>query len=112
MKVSTSILNWFDKTKRDLPFRKNKNPYNVWVSEIMLQQTKVETVIPYYNSWIKKFPDIISVSKAEETNLLKSWDLAGECLCPDCLALGKRKEILEKREKVLAARKEANFRKN
>ena len=45
-------------------------------------------------------------------NLLKSWDLAGECLCPDCLALGKRKEILEKREKVLAARKEANFRKN
>ena len=45
-------------------------------------------------------------------NLLKSWDLAGECLCPDCLALGKRKKILEKREKVLSARKEANFRKN
>ena len=44
-------------------------------------------------------------------NLLKSWDLAGECLCPDCLALGQRKEILEKRKKVLAARKEASPRK-
>ena len=77
MRVSTSILNWFDKTKRDLPFRKNKNPYNVWVSEIMLQQTKVETVIPYYNNWIKKYPDIISVSKAKETDLLKSWEGLG-----------------------------------
>ncbi len=77
MKVSTSILSWFDIDKRDLPFRKNKNPYKVWVSEIMLQQTKVETVIPYYNNWIKKFPDIISVSRAKETDLLKSWEGLG-----------------------------------
>ena len=77
MRVSTSILNWFDKTKRDLPFRKNKNPYNVWISEIMLQQTKVETVIPYYNNCIKKFPDIISVSKSKESDLLKSWEGLG-----------------------------------
>ena len=77
MKVSISILNWFDKTKRDLPFRKNKNPYNVWVSEIMLQQTKVETVIPYYNNWIKKFPDIISVSRAKETVFIQSLIVGG-----------------------------------
>ena len=77
MKVSISILNWFDIAKRDLPFRKNKNPYNTWVSEIMLQQTKVETVIPYYNNWIKKFPDIISVSKARDTDLLKLWEGLG-----------------------------------
>ena len=77
MKISTSILNWFDIVKRDLPFRKNKNPYNIWVSEIMLQQTKVETVIPYYNNWIKKFPDVMSVAKAEEDVLLKSWEGLG-----------------------------------
>tara|TARA_Y100001970_G_C14217463_1_gene850547 strand:- start:1520 stop:2572 length:1053 start_codon:yes stop_codon:yes gene_type:complete len=77
MKVSTSILTWFDIVKRDLPFRKNKNPYNVWVSEIMLQQTKIDTVLPYYNNWIKKFPDIIAVSKAKETDLLKSWEGLG-----------------------------------
>ena len=77
MTVSTSILNWFDTAKRNLPFRKNKNPYNVWVSEIMLQQTRVETVIPYYNKWINKFPDIISVSKAKETDLLKLWEGLG-----------------------------------
>jgi len=77
MKVSISILAWFDISKRDLPFRKNKNPYNIWVSEIMLQQTKVETAMPYYNNWIKKFPDITSVSKAKETDLLKSWEGLG-----------------------------------
>ena len=77
MKISRSILTWFDISKRDLPFRKNKDPYNIWVSEIMLQQTKVETVIPYYNNWIKKFPDIESVSKASESDLLKAWEGLG-----------------------------------
>ena len=77
MKISRSILTWFDISKRDLPFRKNKDPYNIWVSEIMLQQTKVETVIPYYNNWIKKFPDIESVSKASESDLLKTWEGLG-----------------------------------
>ena len=68
MNISTSILTWFDIAKRDLPFRNNKNPYNIWVSEIMLQQTKVETVIPYYNNWIKKYPDIVSVSRIARTS--------------------------------------------
>ena len=77
MNISTSILTWFDIAKRDLPFRNNKNPYNIWVSEIMLQQTKVETVIPYYNNWIKKYPDIVSVSKASESDLLKTWEGLG-----------------------------------
>ncbi|MEC7850340.1 MAG: A/G-specific adenine glycosylase, partial [Candidatus Neomarinimicrobiota bacterium] len=77
MNISTSILTWFDIAKRDLPFRNNKNPYNIWVSEIMLQQTKVETVIPYYNNWIKKYPDIVSVSKASESDLLKAWEGLG-----------------------------------
>ena len=77
MEISSSLLSWFDLEKRDLPFRKNRNPYRVWVSEIMLQQTKVDTVIPYYNNWIKSYPEIISVCESSESSLLKSWEGLG-----------------------------------
>ena len=77
MELSSSLLSWFDLDKRDLPFRKNRNPYRIWVSEIMLQQTKVETVIPYYNNWIKSYPNIISVYESNESTLLKSWEGLG-----------------------------------
>ena len=75
--LSTLLLEWFDLNKRELPFRKNNKPYDVWVSEIMLQQTKVDTVIPYYNAWMKKFPNIESVSEASEESILKSWEGLG-----------------------------------
>jgi len=75
--LSTLLLEWFDLNKRILPFRKNNKPYDVWVSEIMLQQTKVDTVIPYYNAWMKKFPTIKSVSEASEESILKSWEGLG-----------------------------------
>ena len=75
--LSTLLLEWFDLNKRGLPFRKNNKPYDVWVSEIMLQQTKVDTVIPYYNAWMKKFPNIESVSEASEESILKSWEGLG-----------------------------------
>ena len=54
------LLAWFDIAKRDLPWRETKprNPYHVWVSEIMLQQTRTEAVKPYFNSWMEKFPKI------------------------------------------------------
>ena len=74
---STLLLEWFDLNKRVLPLRKNNKPYDVWVSEIMLQQTKVDTVIPYYNAWMKKFPTIESVSEASEESILKSWEGLG-----------------------------------
>ena len=77
MEISSSLLSWFDLEKRDLPFRKNRNPYRIWVSEIMLQQTKVETVIPYYNNWIKSYPNIISVYESNESALLKAWEGLG-----------------------------------
>ncbi|MDA3931174.1 MAG: A/G-specific adenine glycosylase [Tenericutes bacterium] len=60
---------WYEKNKRDLPFRENKNPYFIWVSEIMLQQTQVETVIPYFNKFIKKYPTIKSLSQTDEDTL-------------------------------------------
>ncbi len=77
MEISSSLLDWFDLKKRDLPFRRNRNPYRIWVSEIMLQQTKVDTVIPYYNNWIKNYPNIISVYQSSESSLLKSWEGLG-----------------------------------
>ncbi len=52
------LLAWYKKNKRDLPWRKTRDPYRIWVSEIMLQQTRVETVIPYYERFLKRFPDV------------------------------------------------------
>ncbi len=71
------LLKWFDTQHRDLPWRKNKTPYRVWVSEIMLQQTQVSTVIGYYKRFIKRFPNIKKLSAAEESEVLKLWEGLG-----------------------------------
>ena len=52
------LLEWYRTNKRDLPWRRTKDPYRIWVAEIMLQQTRVDTVIPYYERFLKKFPDV------------------------------------------------------
>ena len=57
---SDNILLWYDQNKEIFPWRKTKNPYKIWVSEIMLQQTQVKTVIPFYNKWIKSFHNILN----------------------------------------------------
>ena len=75
--ITASILDWFVKSKRDLPFRNTKDPYLVWLSEVMLQQTQVKTAIPYYKKWIKKYPSIRSVAHAKESELLKCWEGLG-----------------------------------
>jgi A/G-specific adenine glycosylase len=54
-----------------MPWRDHPDPYAVWVSEIMLQQTRVETVIPYFEKWMKQFPDVISLAKAKEQDVLE-----------------------------------------
>lgn len=71
------LVTWFEREQRDLPWRKDKDPYKVWVSEIMLQQTKVDTVIPYFNSFIEKFPNIQSLAEAKEDKVLKAWEGLG-----------------------------------
>lgn len=71
------LIQWFSKEQRDLPWRKDQDPYKVWVSEIMLQQTKVDTVIPYFNSFIEQFPNIESLANAEEEKVLKAWEGLG-----------------------------------
>ncbi|MDF2179107.1 A/G-specific adenine glycosylase [Aliiglaciecola sp. CAU 1673] len=71
---SQRILNWFDKSgRKDLPWQQNKTPYSVWVSEIMLQQTQVTTVIPYYQRFMARFPDAVSLADAAEDEVLHHW---------------------------------------
>ena len=64
---------WYDKHSRDLPWRENIDFYSVYISEVMLQQTKVETVIPYYNKWLNEYPTIDSVAFSNLDDLLKLW---------------------------------------
>ena len=71
------LLAWYDKHARVLPWRENTEPYRVWVSEIMLQQTQVDTVIPYYNRFIQQLPDIRSLAEAKEEQLMKLWEGLG-----------------------------------
>ncbi|MEG0442770.1 MAG: A/G-specific adenine glycosylase [Carnobacterium sp.] len=72
-----TLLSWYDLEKRTLPWRINNDPYRIWVSEIMLQQTRVDTVIPYYLNFMKKFPSIQALAEAEEDTLLKAWEGLG-----------------------------------
>ena len=71
------LLAWYDENKRDLPWRRSKNPYHIWVSEIMLQQTRVDTVIPYYERFLEWFPTVGSLANAPEERLLKAWEGLG-----------------------------------
>lgn len=64
---------WYRKNARDLPWRKTKDPYAIWISEIMLQQTQVQTVIPYYERWLAKFPTVHALAKAPLSEVLKYW---------------------------------------
>lgn len=76
---SSLLLDWFDAHGRDLPWRDEspRDPYKVWVSEIMLQQTKVETVRPYYDSWMERFPNIKSLAAASQDEVLRQWQGLG-----------------------------------
>ena len=71
------LLNWFDRHQRDLPWRKNKTPYRIWISEIMLQQTQVATVIDYYRRFMDAFPDVATLASADQSEVLKQWEGLG-----------------------------------
>jgi A/G-specific adenine glycosylase len=72
-KFRRRMLSWFAKRKRDLPWRRTKDSYRIWLSEIMLQQTRVAAVIPYYERFVKKFPDVHALASASTDHVLKSW---------------------------------------
>ena len=77
MELNKLILKWYDINKRDLPWRQIKNPYNIWVSEIILQQTRMEQGINYYNRFISRFPDLNSLANSEEKDVLLLWQGLG-----------------------------------
>lgn len=76
-KDRNKIVDWYETHHRKLPWRESPNPYKVWVSEIMLQQTRVEAVKGYYERFLKEFPDIFHLAKGEEDRLLKAWEGLG-----------------------------------
>jgi len=76
-KIQDRLLQWFEKNGRDLPWRKTQDPYAIWASEIMLQQTQVATVIPYYQEFLKSFPTIHHLAKADLSEVLKVWEGLG-----------------------------------
>ena len=72
-----ALVAWYRKQGRDLPWRRIKDPYAILVSEFMLQQTQVTTVIPYYNEWLRRFPDFAALATASETEVLHAWQGLG-----------------------------------
>ncbi|MGA2903931.1 MAG: A/G-specific adenine glycosylase [Candidatus Korobacteraceae bacterium] len=71
------MLHWYDKHRRDLPWRRNRNPYFVWVSEIMLQQTRVAAVLDHYARFLRRFPTVSSLATARESSVLAMWSGLG-----------------------------------
>jgi len=75
--ICNILLDWFVKNKRDLPWRKTYEPYHVWISEIMLQQTQMDRGVEYFKRWMLLFPDIESLASASEQSILKAWEGLG-----------------------------------
>ena len=74
---SNKLINWYNHNKRDLPWRKTKDPYKIWVSEIILQQTRIEFGIKYYNKFLKRYPDVKNLANTKEMDLMKIWEGLG-----------------------------------
>lgn len=75
--IQENLIAWYQEEKRDLPWRRTSNPYHIWISEVMLQQTRVDTVIPYYERFTTAFPTMHDLAHAEEDHLLKLWEGLG-----------------------------------
>ena len=75
--LTNKLLFWYNNHKMPMPWRDDKNIYHIWLSEIMLQQTQINTVIPYYTQWLKQFPTINDVASASEDDILKLWEGLG-----------------------------------
>jgi A/G-specific adenine glycosylase len=75
--VARRLLAWFARHARDLPWRRTRDPYHVWVSEVMLQQTQVVTVVPYFERFLRRWPDVKSLAAASEDDVLRAWEGLG-----------------------------------
>src|SRR6186997_2190503 len=77
LRIVRPLLAWYDKVRRDLPFRRTRDPYAIWVSEVMLQQTQVSTVLPYFTRFMQRFPDVTALARASEDDVLHAWQGLG-----------------------------------
>jgi A/G-specific adenine glycosylase len=75
--LSRQLLDWYRAVRRDLPWRRTRDPYAIWLSEIMLQQTRVETVVPYYERFLRRFPDVATLAEAPLEQVLTEWSGLG-----------------------------------
>lgn len=98
--IPRSLLRWFAENKRNLPWRRSRDSYKIWVSEIMLQQTQVDTVIPYYQRWMKRFPNLGSLASAPLSRVLKAWEGLGYYA---------RARNLHRAARIIAKKREGKF---
>lgn len=77
MTFTKRLLDWYYENKRELPFRNQKDPYKIWVSEIMAQQTQIVTMLPYYQRWIQSYPTVLDLANAPLDEVLKHWEGLG-----------------------------------
>ncbi|MET0412177.1 MAG: A/G-specific adenine glycosylase [Polyangiaceae bacterium] len=75
--IGRDLLAWYERHRRDLPWRRSRDPYRIWVSEIMLQQTQVATVIGFYERWMQRFPDVSALARADTDAVLSAWEGLG-----------------------------------
>ncbi len=77
MDFNKTLTIWYSEHKRDLPWRKTKNPYHIWLSEIILQQTQIAQGLPYYDAFVSKYPTVFDLANAQEGEVLKLWQGLG-----------------------------------
>lgn len=75
--IRRALLEWFDRSRRDLPWRKTQDPYAVWISEVMLQQTRVDVAIPRYTRFLRRFPSVADLAEADEEDVVAEWSGLG-----------------------------------
>lgn len=75
--LQSHLLDWFRKHCRDLPWRRSRDPYRIWIAEVMLQQTRIAAVLPYYDRFLRRFPDIEALARARQDSVLKFWSGLG-----------------------------------
>jgi len=99
-RLRRALLRWYRTAARDLPWRRTADPYAIWVSEIMLQQTQVTTVLPYFERWMQRFPTVADLADAEEADVLQVWAGLGYYSRARALLRGAREVVARNRGKV------------
>ena len=90
--IRRKLLSWYEKSRRDLPWRQTSDPYAIWISETMLQQTQVRTVLPYYERFLDTFPTVEALARAPLARVLRLWSGLGYYRRAENLSAAARRE--------------------